>query len=168
MRVRKWWESLTKMSLLKVSFVAAVLAVSAFGDTAQIDSEAVRRVASHIACQCQACKETAACPMSMQGCGFCVPAKTKIVKMQKAGFSDQAIIDSFVKQYGPDIYRAGPNNFFWLIPYAALVLGAGAILWFVRGYSKRSLAAVAGGPSVDDANMLKYRETMEKEVGSLD
>lgn len=110
--------------------------------------------------------------MSMQGCGFCVPAKTKIVRMQKAGFSDQAIIDSFVKQYGPDIYRAGPNNFFWLVPYLALVLGAGAILWFVRGYSKTGRTAIAGVPSsrdlTDDANMSKYRDTIEKEVGRLD
>jgi cytochrome c-type biogenesis protein CcmH/NrfF len=162
------------MPLLRINVragvVAALLAASAFADTAQIDSEAVRRVASHIGCQCGACKETAACPMSMQGCGFCVPAKTKIVRMQKAGFSDQAIIDSFVKQYGPDIYRAGPNGFFWAIPYAALVLGAGAILWFVRGFSKSGRPAPAGArdDEKDDANLAKYRDAIEKEVGRLD
>ena len=159
------------MSLSKLKLVAALFAASTMmlrADTAQIDSESVRRVASHIACQCKACKETAACPMSMQGCGFCVPAKTRIVKMQKAGFSDQAIIDSFIKEYGPDIYRAGPNHFFWLIPYGALVIGAAAIFWFVSRYYQRSPAAAGAAPSVEDANLARYRETIEKEVGRFD
>ncbi len=134
-----------------------------FGDTAQIDSEPVRRVASHIACQCKACKETASCPMSMQGCGFCVPAKTRIVKMQQAGFSDQAIIDSFIKEYGPDIYRAGPNQYFWMIPYGALVLGAGAIFWFVTRNFRRAPAAPASSSPSDDAVLARYRDTIERE-----
>ena len=88
--------------------------------------------------------------------------------MQKAGFSDQAIIDAFVKQYGPDIYRAGPNNFFWLVPYGALLIGAAAIFWFVRRFFRTAPAAVAGLPVMDDPAFLKYRETIEKEVGRYD
>jgi cytochrome c-type biogenesis protein CcmH/NrfF len=161
------------MQLWKLSIAAVLLGAVAVNqpmraDTPQIDSEPVRRVASHIACRCGSCKETASCPMSMQGCGFCVPAKTKIVKMQQAGFSDQAIIDSFIKEYGPDIYRAGPSQFFWLVPYGALVLGAGAIVWFVRRYYKGQ-PAVAGGPAApDDPAFAKYRDAIEKEVGKLD
>jgi cytochrome c-type biogenesis protein CcmH/NrfF len=137
-------------------------------DALQIDSEAVRRVASHIACRCGACKETAVCPMSMQGCGFCVPAKAKIVKMQKAGFSDQAIIDAFMKEYGADIYRAGPSNYFWLVPYGLLVLGAGAILWFVTRYYKGGPALPGGSALPDDPSYARYREAIEKESARLD
>ncbi len=163
-----------KAGVLRGGFAAALFALCAsgpamFADTPQIDSESVRRVATHIACQCGACKETASCPMSMQGCGFCVPAKTKIVTMQKAGFSDQAIINSFIKQYGPDIYRAGPNQLFWAIPYGALLIGAGAILWYVRSYIKRAPLAAAGGvPVAEDPAMARYRDTIEKEVGRFD
>jgi cytochrome c-type biogenesis protein CcmH/NrfF len=161
------------MSLSKLSLVAAVLAACAVpgqvrADALQIDSEAVRRVASHIACQCRACKETAVCPMSMQGCGFCVPTKAKIVKMQKAGFSDQAIIDSFVKEYGPDIYRAGPGSLFWMVPYGALLLGAGAIFWFVMRYYKGGAALPAGPAIPDDPSYARYREAIEKESARLD
>ncbi len=161
------------MSSWKSSFAFAALAfftavTGASADTPQIDSEAVRRVASHIACRCGACKETASCPMSMQGCGFCVPAKTKIVRMQKAGFSDQAIIDSFVKEYGPDIFRAGPNNFFWLIPYGALVFGAAAILWFVSRYYRKTPVPAGGVTAPEDPALARYRDVIEKEVGRLD
>ena len=148
---------------------AALLPSLAFADTPQIDSESVRRVASHIACQCKACQDTASCPMSMQGCGFCVPTKTKIVKMQKAGFSDQAIIDSFIKEYGPEIYRAGPNYYFWMLPYGALLLGAGAIFWFVsRQYRGGRVLAGSGGPAIDDPVLARYRDTIERESGRLD
>ena len=171
MRARKWLESREKMRLWKFSVAALLLASSALADSPQIDSEQVRRVASHIACRCGSCKETASCPMSMQGCGFCVPVKTQIVKMQKAGFSDQAIINSFIKEYGPDIYRAGPNQFFWVIPYGALLAGIGAIFWFVRRYYKPEPAAVSGKPAAappEDAVLLRYRDAIEKEVGKLD
>jgi cytochrome c-type biogenesis protein CcmH/NrfF len=106
--------------------------------------------------------------MSMQGCGFCVPAKNKIARMQQAGFSDQAIIDSFIKQYGPDIYRAGPSSYFWLVPYGALILGAGAIFWFVGRYSRHPAAAgAAGAPVPDDPVYARYREAIEKESGRI-
>ena len=157
------------MPLWKASFIALLLSFAAAADTPQIDSEAVRRVARHIACQCGACKDTAVCPMSMQGCGFCVPTKNKIARMQQAGFSDQAIIDQFRKDYGNDIYRSGPSNLFWLVPYGSLVLGAGAIFWFIRRYALHSVPAVAGGaPIVDDPNYARYRETIERDTGRFD
>lgn len=160
------------MSLWKLSATALLLAIGCFADTPQIDSDAVRRVGRHIACKCGSCKETTICPMSMQGCGFCVPSKTKIARMQQAGFSDQAIIDSFIKQYGPDIYRAGPSSYFWVVPYAALALGAAAIFWFVSRYYRTP--SPASGPAnlpdvpSEDPVYARYREAIDKESGRMD
>jgi cytochrome c-type biogenesis protein CcmH/NrfF len=151
------------MRLWKESLICLLISFAAFADTPQIDSEAVRRVARHIACQCGACKDTAVCPMSMQGCGFCVPAKNKIARMQQAGFSDQAIIDQFKKQYGPDIYRAGPSDLFWLVPYGSLFLGAAAILWFVLRVAKAPVPAVVGDPEY-----ARYKDTIERDMGRFD
>jgi len=151
------------MRLWKASLFSLLICFAAFPDTPQIDSEAVRRVARHIACQCGACKDTAVCPMSMQGCGFCVPTKNKIARMQQAGFSDQAIIDQFKKQYGPDIYRAGPSDYFWAVPYGALILGAGAILWFVLRVAKPPVPAVVGDPEY-----ARYKDTIERDMGRFD
>ena len=99
------------------SFSAAALALLAVlalaqegGDVAQIGSSDVLRVGAHIACQCGSCKDTVACPMALQGCGFCNPARVRIAKMQLAGMNDKAIIDTFKKEYGEGIYRADPTT----------------------------------------------------------
>src|ERR1019366_8287720 len=110
----------------------AVVALAQDGDVAQIGSADVLRVGAHIACQCGSCKDTVACPMALQGCGFCNPARVKIAKMQLAGMKDGPIIDTFVKEYGAGIYRPDPNNYFWVIPYGALGLGLLAIFFFLR------------------------------------
>src|SRR5579871_2756576 len=92
------------LRVLAASFVA-VLALAQDGDVAQIGSSDVLRVGAHIACKCGSCKDTVACPMALQGCGFCNPARVKIAKMQLAGKSDKEIIDAYKKEYGDDIYR---------------------------------------------------------------
>src|ERR1700678_3297579 len=115
--------SLSRLRSSRIFFAIALLAIVALaqdGDVAQIGSSEVLRVGAHIACQCGSCKDTVACPMALQGCGFCNPARVKIAKMQIAGQNDKQIIDSFKKEYGEGIYRADPNSFFWVIPYGAL------------------------------------------------
>ena len=64
----------------------------------------VGRVGLRIACKC-GCPDTVA-TCNMLACGFSKPAKEKISAMQQAGASDQTIIDSFTKEYGPDIFRS--------------------------------------------------------------
>jgi len=147
----------------------AVLGLAQDGDVAQIGSSDVLRVGAHIACKCGSCKDTVACPMALQGCGFCNPARVKIAKMQMAGMSDKQIIDSYVKEYGADIYRADPNSFFWVIPYGALGLGLLAIYFFLRhAYHPKSAqpapAAAAPEMEVDP----RYLEAAEKETSKLD
>ena len=112
--------------------ILAIAALAQDGDVAQIGSSDVLRVGAHIACQCGSCKDTVACPMALQGCGFCNPARVKIAKMQLAGMKDKQIIATFTKEYGAGIYRADPNSFFWVIPYGALGLGLLAIYFFLR------------------------------------
>ena len=44
----------------------------------------------------------------MLECSFSKPAKERIAKMQTAYYSDQQIIDSFIRDYGPGIYLRPP------------------------------------------------------------
>jgi len=89
------------------SFVARLLVlVLAFAGLAlaQTASEKpntdVRRVGQRLACKC-GCKDSVA-TCAMLECGFSKPAKERIARMQAAGFSDQQIIDAFV--------RSGPGS----------------------------------------------------------
>ncbi len=171
MRARKWSGSPRNKWRWRIKLLLLIaLALSALAQTPQVESSDVKRVGGHIACQCGSCKETVNCPMSMSGCGFCAPAKAKILKMQKSGMSDQSIIDSYVKEYGPGIYRGDPSSFYWIVPYSALLLGVAAIFWFVRRYYHHAAPAVpvAAGNAPVDENYARYRDTIEKDLAKLD
>ena len=158
------WKLKTR-AVLPVVLAALLLASAAWADTPQPDSEEVHRVASHLACRCGACKDTVSCPMSLQGCHFCTPAKKKIAEMQAAGKSDQSIIDVFVKQWGADEYRPGPNQAFLAVPYALLAAGLFAIFWFIRRYYRGGGDAPAAPPN---AGLDRYQDAIEKEMAKLD
>src|SRR5579863_3828412 len=137
---------------LAFSVLAALALAQEGGDVAQIGSSEVLRVGAHIACKCGSCKDTVACPMALQGCGFCNPARVRIAKMQQAGKTDAQIVDSFKKEYGVDIYRADPNSFFWVIPYGALGLGLLAIVFFLRS-AYQPKAAQPAAPAAPEAEV---------------
>jgi hypothetical protein len=153
---------------LAVALLAA-LALAQDPDVAQIGSSDVLRVGAHIGCKCGSCKDTVACPMALQGCGFCNPARVKIAKMQLAGAKDKDIIDSFKKEYGDDIYRADPNSFFWVIPYGALALGLLAIFFFLRQAYRPKAAAQSPASATPEVEVdPRYMEAAEKETSRID
>src|ERR1700690_3281784 len=120
-----------RLSFLKQPLLVAFVVAAAIAQTeSQIESDDVKRVGTHIACQCGACQENVNCNMSSGQCHFCKPARTKIYQMQRSGMDDAGIIASFVSEYGKSIFRADPNSFFWLVPYLSLGAG-GIVLWFV-------------------------------------
>ncbi len=149
----------------------ALLAISALAqegsDVSQIGSADVLRVGAHLACNC-GCKDTVACPMALQGCSFCNHARVRIAQMQRAGMSDKQIIDVFIKENGPGIYRAGPNNFFWLIPYGALGLGLLAIVFFLWHSYRPKGAAPLTPVTPEIAIDPRYLAAAEKDTSSLD
>lgn len=146
---------------LKTSFLLLLLASVGIGQTPQIESSDVERVGAHIACQCGGCKESVSCPMAKRGCGFCVPAKAKIYKMQAAGLSDSAIIDTYKKEFGDKVYLADPSSFFWLTPTLVIVLGVFGIFYFVRRNQRGALVAAPVGhdPALD-----KYQDEIDREM----
>src|SRR5271165_3919537 len=123
-------ESQTRLACIVLLLL--VCASLGFAQTAaELETPDVKRVASRLACQCGSCKSTIACEMP-GGCGYCKRFKTKIAQMQKIGASDKQIIDTIVKENGPDMYLAEPGTWGWLTPYLAAALGLLVIYWFVR------------------------------------
>jgi cytochrome c-type biogenesis protein CcmH/NrfF len=169
---RSWLCSNRARRAVRVAACALLVllaAVAALAQTeTQIESDEVKRVGVHIACQC-GCNDDVNCNMSSGQCHFCKPARTKIFEMQKAGMSDSSIIDSFVKQYGALVLRHDPNSFFWMIPYAALALGLIIISFIVKRWTHRPKPVTAAGPAAkDDPEYERYREAVEKDLASLD
>ena len=146
--------------LLLATLLFAVPGLAFAQTEAQITSDPVKRVAKHVACQCGSCSEDANCMMSAGQCGFCKPARTKIYRMQQAGVDDKKILDSFRQEFGEKIYRGDPNAFGWIVPYAALALGAVLIVLFVKR-SYRPKPATVG-------DLGKYHDQIEKDLARLD
>jgi cytochrome c-type biogenesis protein CcmH len=138
----------------------------AFAETAaEKPSVDVRRVAAHIGCQC-GCKDTVA-TCAMLECSFSKPAKEKIAKLQAAGHTDKAIIDQFLAEFGPGVFRGDPSAYGWLVPYLLMLPGLALIWWFVRRYWKPRPTA-ATGPPPDDSELDKYHEQIEKDLAHLE
>jgi cytochrome c-type biogenesis protein CcmH/NrfF len=125
----------------------------------------MRRVGTRLACLCGCTHTVGTCDMFE--CGFSKPAKQRIMDMQQAGMTDQAIIDVFVKENGQRILRAAPSQWGRLVPYLALMPGLLMIYWFVRRYYRKP-ATAAGPPVIDDPDYARYREQIEKDLARLD
>lgn len=160
-----------KLRSLKRGLLCLALASAAFAQSeSQIESDEVKRVGSHINCQCGGCKDDVNCMMSGGQCHFCKPTRTKIFQLQQSGMNDSGIIASFVKEYGDKIFRPDPSSTFWIVPY--LSLGGGAlILAFIlmrmrSGARKHAMVpAAAGGVDPDFA---RYRDAIEKDTDRLE
>jgi cytochrome c-type biogenesis protein CcmH/NrfF len=163
-----------KFSLLILLVAASASAIWAQSES-QIESDEVKRVGSHLTCQCGACSENLNCMMSAGQCHFCKPARTKIFNMQNSGMSDSQIVAAFVTEYGDKIFRHDPNSYFWVVPYVSLGVGAIAIFFILRRIRSHQplKPAVAGGHSPhlagsDDPTLARYRDAIEKDTDRLD
>jgi cytochrome c-type biogenesis protein CcmH/NrfF len=145
----------------------AVLAVPAGAQTAsQKPSVDVRRVGARLKCQCGCPDSVATC--IMLECGFGKPAKERIAQMQAVAMSDQQIVQAFVRDNGPGIYLAPPNAFGWIVPYAVAVAGLTAITLFVLKYRKPKPIAEIGNPEIEDPELARYKDQIEKQLANLD
>ena len=82
--------------------------------------------------------------------------------------SDQAIIDQFVAEYGPGIYRADPNAWGWVVPYVSIGFGLVAIWLFVQALPQARARTPELGPEPEDPALAKYNEQIEKDLAHLD
>ena len=130
-----------------------------------LESPAVNRVAEKLLCPC-GCKMNMACRMDPYPCRTCWENKQKIFKYQKAGLSDQAILDQFAKENGKDIISTPPGLLGSLSMYSVAFLGLILVAFTIRRYSRKPSAA--GGAPTDDPELNRYHDQIEKEVEKLD
>jgi len=147
--------------------VTALIAAAAFAQTAsEKPSTDVRRVGVRLKCKCGCGDSVASC--SMLECGFSKPAKERIARMQAVGMSDQQIIDAFVRDYGPDIYLSPPSAFGWMVPYASVGFGLLVIWLFIKKYRRPKPLADLGTMEIDDPELAKYKDQIEKDLANLE
>ena len=154
-----------RSSLVVLVLTGFALASARAETAAEKPSVDVRRVGAHIGCQC-GCKDTVA-TCAMLECSFSKPAKEKIAKLQAVGMTDKQIIDGFVADLGPAVYRGDPSAYGWLVPYLLIAPGLALIYWFVRRYRKPHPIAEIG-PAANDTELAKYHDQIEKDLAHLE
>ena len=155
------------MQWLRSSLLILMLAGSALAQTAEdLESPAVNRIAERLLCSC-GCKMNMACRMDPYPCRTCWDNKKKILKMQQAGMSDQAILDQFAQENGRSILSIQPGILGSLTFYSAAFVGLIAVILLIRRY-RRPSAPAAGAPEVDQAVLDRYHGQIEQEVEKLD
>lgn len=168
MPARKWWALRGNMKKWRNSFAVLLMAGFCMAQTGDMVLPEVRRVGDRLACLCGACKSTVAtCPML--GCHYSAPARTKIAEMHKAGATDDAIVDDFVKREGKLALSVPPTEGFswtaWLAPPFVGLAGVGFVAWFIRRKRKEAGAAAEAPEAVD---VEKYQQAAERELSRFD
>ena len=148
--------------LLVIVVAAAALAQTA-SEKPSVDA---RRVGARLRCQCGCPDSVATC--SMLECSFGKPAKEKIAQMQAVGMSDDQIVQSFIREYGQGIYLAPPNAFGWIIPCASVAVGLVIVWLFIKKYRKPKPLTDLGAIEIDDPDLAKYKDQIEKDLANLE
>jgi len=155
-------------SLLLIALCAGV----AFAQSAEeLESPAVNRIATRLNCPC-GCKTNMACRMDPYPCRTCWDNKKKILKMEEAGMSDQAILASFANEMGPNTVVVPPGILGSLSFYTAAALGLILVVFVIRKLSRKGAPLAAGGaphdPLLDRYHDQIEKERIERELDKLD
>jgi cytochrome c-type biogenesis protein CcmH/NrfF len=144
------------------------LAGGCFAQSAEeLESPAVNRIATRLNCPC-GCKTNMACRMDPYPCPVCLGNKKKIIKMQQAGMSDDAILASFASEMGPNTVVVPPGILGSLSFYTAAALGLILVVFVIRKLSRKEAAVAAAGGPTHDPLLDRYHDQIEKEVDKLD
>jgi cytochrome c-type biogenesis protein CcmH/NrfF len=100
-------------------------------------------------------------------CRTCWENKKKILKMEQAGMSDQAILTAFAGEMGPNVVVVPPGILGSLSFYTAAALGLILVVFVIRKLSRKE-AAVAAGGAPHDPLLDRYHDQIEKELEKLD
>jgi cytochrome c-type biogenesis protein CcmH/NrfF len=147
--------------------VLSLLAGGCFAQSAEeLESPAVNRIADRLNCPC-GCKTNMACRMDPYPCHTCWENKKKILKMEQAGMSDQAILTAFAGEMGPNVVVVPPGILGSLSFYTAAALGLILVVFVIRKLSRKE-AAVAAGGAPHDPLLDRYHDQIEKELEKLD
>jgi cytochrome c-type biogenesis protein CcmH/NrfF len=146
-----------------LAFFGVLIAVYAQDPTSYLTPD-VLRVGSRLACRCAGCRNTVGdCPMLH--CGSSDPIRRRIFEMQKRGMSDDAIVDTFVKEEGivalatPPSHGVGPI-ITWIGPGVALFLGFGVYSWYVRRNRQQPEQLMP----VDQAVLDRFKAQIDREL----
>jgi cytochrome c-type biogenesis protein CcmH/NrfF len=126
------------------------------------DRERVKEVAGQLMCICGCNQVLGVC--NHINCPTSGGMMKEVEKELDSGKSDKAVLDHFVGKFGLSVLSAPPTSGFnltaWLMPFAALLAGAVAAVYFLRRF--RASWVATGPKTVVDTS--KYQSQIEEEL----
>jgi cytochrome c-type biogenesis protein CcmH/NrfF len=161
--VREVGFSARRLRLLPAVLLGVLLLLGAGDDSARID-----RLGHQMMCPCGCNQILLEC--NHVGCSYSSRMRNELVAAVDAGDSDGAVLQTFIQKYGTTVLAAPTttgwvNRAAWVMPYAALVLGIGAVVVIARTWRKRPPGPPpAGGSSTGGAELDRFRAQARKET----
>jgi cytochrome c-type biogenesis protein CcmH len=124
-------------------------------------ADRIRALSPNFMCVCGCNQLLSAC--NHFHCPSSGPMLADLGRQIDAGKSDDEVVAYFVEKYGATVLAAPPASGFnlaaWIMPFAALAVGAFAAIYFVRRFRSRWAEA----PSAN-ADVAKYQDKLEEEL----
>jgi cytochrome c-type biogenesis protein CcmH len=173
-------------TVLFLSFLVPLLPIGAQTTQSTLapndpNEAAFYRISNRVMCQCGGCTNSAGTCNHID-CASATYIRNTIRRSLNEGKTEQTILASFVEQYGPRILPEPPREGFsllgWIMPFAALLLGGGAVTYVLLRWKMEPVpdepatldgeggTAGLGLPAAAPGNELveKYRIQIEREL----
>ena len=149
---------------LVTAFLFAISVLVAQDTSTAYMSPKVLRVGEKLSCRCGGCRNTVgSCPMLH--CEYSDPMRHRIASMQAKGQSDQAIVNTIVREQGIVALSAptgqGWGLFTWIMPGIAALIG----FFIYSAYVKRNRTkAPASLSPVDQEVLERFHDQIGREL----
>ena len=124
------------------------------------DRQRVRELGQRFICICSCNQLLTGC--NHINCPSSGPMLAELADQIDQGKNDESIVSYFVQKYGMTVLSAPPASGFnltaWIMPFAALVIGAILVAYFARRFRARWAAPAA------DVDSTKYQARVEEEL----
>lgn len=131
----------------------------------------VSSVSDKLTCQCGCAAVLTECPH--QDCGWGIPAKQYIKQQLEAGQSPEALVQYYVDEFGEQVLAAptkrGFNLVAWVLPFAALIIGAVAVYFLIGMWARRDTPEAEFAPTRDvDLAPEELKRKLDDELRDFD
>jgi cytochrome c-type biogenesis protein CcmH len=151
------------LRLLPAVLVGVLLLMGAGDNSARID-----RLGHQMMCVCGCGQILLEC--NHVGCSYSSRMRSELIAGVDEGDSDGAILQTFIQKYGTTVLAAPTmmgwvNRAAWIMPFAALGLGIGAVVVIAGIWRKRPPGPPSsGGSSITNPDLDRFRDQARKET----
>jgi len=151
-----------RLHLLPALLLGVLLLLSAGDDSARID-----RIGHQLMCVCGCNQVLLEC--NHVGCSYSTRMRDELTAAVTRGDSDNGVLQWFIQAYGTTVLTVPSDHGFsriaWIMPYLALVLGIGLVVFIVAVWKKRPLVVHAGVPTaVRGVELYRFRDQARRET----